>query len=350
KNEIDIEVEGIDTKELMQSPVRLEKITDYIIANHDRKTHSKNFTGLFCVSSIETLIKYYDLFQKKKEAGEHNLKIATIFSYAANEEDPDADGFAQFDDSDDFDNKVAECAAQYTHSRDKLEEFITYYNSMFGTNFSTKDSLSFENYYKDISKKVRQRKVDILLVVNMFLTGFDSPPLNTLYVDKNLKHHGLIQAYSRTNRILNEQKSQGNIVVFRNLKKATDVALTLFANKDAKETVIMPPYEEFVRLFNKAYGKLLAIAPDLVSIDELVDEEQELAFVQAFRELMRLRNILSTYVDFDFTDLKMDEQSFEDYKSKYLDLYDKVRSAKSTEKVSILEDVDFELELIRRDE
>ncbi len=348
KNEIDIDVEGIDTKELMESPDRLEKITDYIITNHDRKTHSKNFTGLFCVSSIETLIKYYDLFQKKKEAGEHNLKIATIFSYATNEEDPDADGFAQFDDTD---NKVVECAGQYyTHTRDKLEGFITYYNSMFGTNFSTKDSLSFENYYKDISKKVRQRKVDILLVVNMFLTGFDSPPLNTLYVDKNLKHHGLIQAYSRTNRILNEQKSQGNIVVFRNLKKATDVALTLFANKEAKETVIMPPYEEFVRLFNKAYGKLLAIAPDLESIDELTDEDQELAFVQEFRELMRLRNILSTYVDFEFSDLKMDEQVFEDYKSKYLDLYDKVRTAKSTEKVSILEDIDFELELIRRDE
>jgi len=348
KNEIDIEVEGIDTKELMGSPKRLEKITDYIVANHDRKTHSRSFTGLFCVSSIETLIKYYDLFQTKKEAGEHNLKIAAIFSYAANEADPDADGFGQYDEVSD---KVEDTAGKYyTHSRDKLEQFIKHYNEMFGTNFSTKDSESFENYYKDISKKVRERKVDVLLVVNMFLTGFDSPPLNTLYVDKNLKHHGLIQAYSRTNRILNEQKSQGNIVVFRNLKKATDDALTLFSNKDAKETVIMPPYEEFVRLFNKAYGKLLAIAPDLESIDELTDEEQELAFVQAFRELMRLKNILSTYADFDFNDLKLDEQDFEDYKSKYLDLYDKVRTETSTERVSILDDVDFELELIRRDE
>ena len=352
KNEIDIEVEGIDTKELMESDVRLEKIADYVIANHNRKSHSKTFTGIFCVNSIETLIKYYELFQSKKDAGQHNFRIATIFSYVANEEDPDADGFEMFDEPDDSnENKVADSAGQYfTHSRDKLEKFIGDYNAMFETRFSTKDSESFENYYKDISRKVRQRKIDILLVVNMFLTGFDSPPLNTLYVDKNLKFHGLIQAYSRTNRILNEQKSQGNIVCFRNLKAATDDALLLFSNKDAKETVIMPPYEEFVRLFNKAYGMLLAIAPDLDSIDQFVDEDQELEFIKAFRELMRLKNILTSFADFNFKDLKLDEQGFEDYKSKYLDLYDKVRSDRSVEKVSILEDVDFELELIQRDE
>ena len=303
---------------------------------------------MFCVSSIENLIKYYELFRVKKEAGDHNLRIATIFSYAANEEDPDADGFP--DAVLEF-NQVKEAPqAQYTHSRDKLESFIGDYNAMFGTKFTTKDSESFYNYYRDISKKVRERKVDILLVVNMFLTGFDSKPLNTLYVDKNLKYHGLIQAYSRTNRILNEQKSQGNIVCFRNLKKATDSALKLFSNKDAKETVFMPPYEEFVKLFNKAYGQLLAIAPDIESIDDLVDENQELEFVKAFRELLRLKNILSTFADFSFDDIKIDEQELEDYKSKYLDLYDKVKTATATEKASILEDVDFELELIHRDE
>ena len=241
-------------------------------------------------------------------------------------------------------------ATYYTHSRDKLEAFIGDYNKMFQTSYTTKDTESYYNYYKDISKKVRERKIDILLVVNMFLTGFDSKPLNTLYVDKNLKQHGLIQAFSRTNRILNEQKSQGNIICFRNLKKATDDAITLFSNKDAKETVIMPPYEEFVRLFNKAYGMLLAIAPDLESIDELKDEDQELAFVKAFRELMRLKNILTSYADFSFDDIKLDEQGFEDYKSKYLDLYDKVKTDNRTEKTSILEEVDFELELIQRDE
>jgi len=347
KNEIDIEVEGIDTRELMDDERRLDKITDYIIAHHSLKTHSKTFTSMFCVSSVENLIKYYEILKNKKDAGDHSLRIATIFSYAANEEDPDADGFP--DAVPEF-NQIKEAPAQYTHSRDKLESYIADYNAMFGTKFTTKDSESFYNYYRDISKKVRERKVDILLVVNMFLTGFDSKPLNTLYVDKNLKHHGLIQAYSRTNRILNEQKSQGNIVCFRNLKKATDTALKLFSNKDAKETVFMPPYEEFVKLFNKAYGQLLAIAPDIDSIDDLVDENQELEFVRAFRELLRLKNILSTFVDFSFDDIKIDEQELEDYKSKYLDLYDKVKTATATEKASILEDVDFELELIHRDE
>ncbi len=343
-NEIDIAVEGIDTKELLESPKRLEDITDYIIANHSRKTHSKTFTGMFCVSNVEILTKYYDLFQAKKESGEHNLRIATIFTYKANEEDPDANGL--IDDSSD----LLDVSQLSTHSCDKLEQYINDYNAMFETSYTTKNTESFYNYYNDISKKVREGKIDILLVVDMFLTGFDSKPLNTLYVDKNLKHHGLIQAFSRTNRILNEQKSQGNIISFRNLKKATDDALTLFSNKDAKETVIMPPYSEFVRMFNKAYGQLLAIAPDLESIDEFKDEDEELAFVKAFRELMRLKNILMTYADFSFDDVRIDEQEFDDYKSKYLDLYDKVKTDTSKEKVSILEEVDFELELIQRDE
>ena len=360
-NEMDIDVEGIDTKELLESEVRLNKITDYIIANHNRKTHSKTFTGMFCVSSVETLIKYYDLFQKKKLAGEHNLRIATIFSYAANEEDPDANGFLDGETYEQFEfDKAAEPqaaylagskdSAVYSHSRDKLEQFIGDYNAMYETSYTTKDSESYYNYYNDISKKVRERKIDILLVVNMFLTGFDSKPLNTLYVDKNLKHHGLIQAFSRTNRIINEQKSQGNIVSFRNLKKATDDALILFSNKDAAETVIMPPYSEFVRLFDEALAHMHTIAPDVESVDDLKDEEQELEFVKAFRELIRLKNVLTTFADFDFDDIALDEQGFEDYKSKYLDLYDKVKTGNSTEKVSILEEVDFELALIQRDE
>ncbi len=344
-NEIDIEVEGIDTKELMESEIRLEKIVDYIIAQHNRKTHSREFTAMFCVSSVPALIKYYELFAKKKAEGKHNLRVATIFSYAANEEDPDADGL----DDNDLD-KVAEPQAVYSHSRDKLEQFIGDYNEMFGCSYTTKDNESFYNYYNDISKKVRQRKVDILLVVNMFLTGFDSKTLNTLFVDKNLKYHGLIQAYSRTNRILNEQKSQGNIVCFRNLKKRTDEALALFSNKDAKDTVIMPPYDEFVKLFNKAFGNLLAIAPDPESVDSLEDENQELEYIKAFRELMRLRNILESFADFSFDDVRIGEQEFEDYKSKYLDLHDKVKTNNAKEKVSVLEEVDFELELLAMDE
>ncbi len=346
--EIDIEVEDIDTKELMESPKRLEKITDYIIAHHSSKTYNREFTGMFCVSGINTLIKYYDILQRKKEEGLHNLKIATIFSYVANEDDADANGFIPEEVS-----VLEESPVLYglhKHSREKLDDYITHYNEMFGSNFSTKDSQSFYNYYNDISKKVKERKIDILLVVNMYLTGFDSPPLNTLYVDKNLRYHGLIQAYSRTNRILNEQKSQGNIVVFRNLKKATDEAITLFSNKEAIEEIIMKPYEDYVTKFNDAFIALLKIVPTVNSVNNLVSEEDELEFVKAFRELMRIKNAMSTFADFVWEDLAMNEQLFEDYKSKYLDLYDKVKDEHRVEKVSILEDVDFELELIHRDE
>ncbi|MBW4888107.1 type I restriction endonuclease subunit R [Mucilaginibacter sp. HMF5004] len=344
-NNIDIKVEDIDTKELLESPDRLNKITDYILQNHDKKTHGRTFTGMFCVSSVDTLIKYYELFKAKKLAGEHRLRIATIFSYGANEDDKDANGFIP-----DPELEIDDNAPINKHTREKLDEFITDYNAMYGTKFSTKDSQSFYNYYNDIAKKVKNKEVDILLVVDMFLTGFDSKPLNTLYVDKNLKYHGLIQAYSRTNRILNEQKSQGNIVVFRNLKAATDEAITLFSNKDAIDVIIMQPIEDYVAQFNKGVEELYAITPTVDSVNYLEHEEDELSFVKAFRELLRIKNILTTFADFSFDSLGMTEQTFNDYRSKYLDLYDKVKTDNSVEKVSILNDVDFELELIHRDE
>ncbi|HOT17409.1 MAG TPA: type I restriction endonuclease subunit R [Bacteroidales bacterium] len=347
-NEIDILVEDIDVEELMASGARLEKIVDYIIAHHNKKTHNREFTAMFCVSSIPTLIRYYELLYRKKMLGEHDLKIATIFSYVANEDDVDADGFIPEEVSVAAEPEIA--YATNPHTREKLDEFIGHYNQMFGSAFSTRDSQSFYNYYKDISKKVKERKIDIVLVVNMFLTGFDSPSLNTLYVDKNLRYHGLIQAYSRTNRILNELKSQGNIVVFRNLKNATDEAITLFSNKDAIEEIIMKPYDEYVKSFNDAFINLLQITPTVNSVDNLVTEEDELKFVIAFRDLMRIKNVLTSFSDFKWSDLSMTEQQFEDYKSKYLDLHDKVKSDHAKEKVSILEDVDFELELIHRDE
>jgi len=347
-NEIDIQVEDIDVDELMESSARLEKIVDYIIAHHNRKTHNREFTAMFCVSSIPALIRYYELLYRKKMLGNHDLKIATIFSYIANEEDVDANGFIPEEVSVAAEPEIA--YATNPHTREKLDEFIGHYNQMFGSAFSTRNSQSFYNYYNDISKKVKERKIDILLVVNMYLTGFDSPALNTLYVDKNLRYHGLIQAYSRTNRILNELKSQGNIVVFRNLKNATDEAITLFSNKDAIEEIIMKPYDEYVRAFNDGFINLLKITPTVDSVSNLVTEDDELKFIIAFRDLMRIKNVLTSFSDFSWNDLSMTEQQFEDYKSKYLDLHDKVKSEHSKEKVSILEDVDFELELIHRDE
>lgn len=367
ENEVDINVEDIDTKELMESPKRLEKVVDYILAHHDRKTHNRDYSAMFCVSSVESLIKYYDIFQRRKEAGEHNLRIATIFSFIANEDDADADGLISEDpyivapdvkiaaDSE----KMVYHKTVNLHSREKLDEYIAHYNANYGTKYSTKDTQSFYNYYKDISKKLKDRekkpenldnRIDILLVVNMFLTGFDAKKVNTLYVDKNLKYHGLIQAYSRTNRILNEQKSQGNIVVFRNLKQPTDEAITLFSNKEAIEEIILEPLEDYVEKFNAAVERLLMLVPTVDAVNELASEEMELAFVKAFRDLMRLRNVLESFADFSWQDLQLTEQTFEDYKSKYLDLHDKVKSDHNKEKVSILEEVDFELELIHRDE
>ncbi len=346
--EIDIEVEDIDKRELMESDARLEKIVSYILANHDRKTHRREYTGMFCVASTDMLVKYYDIFYRKKQEGKHNLKIATIFSYVANEVDADAQGYIPEEVS-----VVEESPALYgmnAHKRDKLESYIGHYNEMFGSNFSTKDSQSFYNYYNDISKKVKEKKIDILLVVNMFLTGFDSPLLNTLYVDKNLKYHGLIQAYSRTNRIVNDKKSQGNIVVFRNLKVATDEAIELFCNKEAIEEIIMKPYEDYVQKFDDAYIALLKITPTIDSVNDLVSEEDELEFIRAFRALMRLKNTMSTFSNFDWDDLAMSEQLFNDFRSKYLDLWHKVKHDTAKEKASILDDVDFELELIHRDE
>jgi type I restriction enzyme R subunit len=343
---VDIKVDDIDTTEVMEAPERIEAIADYIIANHSRKTHNKKFTGIFAVSNVKTLIKYYELLKAKKEAGEHDLRFATIYSYNANQLDEDAKGFIPDEDFAEF---AAEPKAEYDtkHTREKLDEFIEDYNNEYNTNYSTNE---FYTYYKDIGKRVKNKQVDILLVVNMFLTGFDSKPLNTIYVDKNLRYHGLIQAYSRTNRILDELKSQGNVVCFRNLKGATDEAITLFSNKEAIEEIIIQPYEDYIETFNEAVGKVQEIAPTFDSVNELESETEELEFVKAFRELMRVKNVLNTFTEFSFDDLQMDEQTFEDYKSKYLDLYEKVKSDRQKEKVSVLDDIDFELELIRRDE
>jgi type I restriction enzyme, R subunit len=345
-NIVDLKVDDIDTTEVMEAPERLNAITEYIIANHSRKTHNKQFTAIFCASNVKTLIKYYDLLKAKKAEGKHDLRVATIFSYQANQLDEDAKGFIP---DEDFADIAAEPQTLYDtkHTREKLDEFIEDYNKEYNTNYSTNE---FYAYYKDIGKRVKNKQVDILLVVNMFLTGFDSKPLNTIYVDKNLKYHGLIQAFSRTNRILDELKSQGNVVCFRNLKAATDEAITLFSNKESIEEIIIQPYEDYIESFNDAVNKILEIAPDLESVNNLDSEDEELEFVKAFRELMRVKNVLDTFTEFSYEDLQMDEQTFANYKSKYLDLYEKVKSDHQKEKVSILNDIDFELELIRKDE
>jgi type I restriction enzyme R subunit len=361
----DIEVEAIDKKEVFDAPKRLTKIADYIIALHSQKTFNKDYSALFAVSSIDNAIKYYDIFQQKKVAGEHDLRIATIFTYGTNEDNAFAQDFLPDEEmpspTELSRSMAAEPGSAYTlsHTRDKLEGYIGDYNTMYNTSFTTKDQQQFENYFKDISKRLKERekatfneeknRLDIVIVVNMMLTGFDAKKVNTLYVDKNLKQHGLMQAFSRTNRILGEQKSQGNILCFRNLKKATDEAITLFSNKDAIEVVTMPDYEAIAAKFDEALKNLRDITPTYQSVNDLQSEEDEAAFVQAFRKLLRNMNVLQSYTDFDWDDLPLDEQEFEDYKGKYLDLYEKVKRDTAKEKTSILDDIDFELELIHRD-
>jgi type I restriction enzyme R subunit len=344
-NFVDIDVEDIDTKEVVESEARIDKIVDYIIASHPIKTHNKAFTAMLCVSSIDAVKKYYQIFKNKKEKGVHNLKIATIFSYEANQEVDEADGITNIELG-----LVAEDPSGYNkNNREALDAYLEDYNQQFKTKYSTRSSQDFYNYYNDVAKRVKSKDIDLLIVVNMFLTGFDSKPLNTLYVDKNLRYHGLIQAFSRTNRILNKQKSHGNIVVFRNLKKATDEAITLFSNKNANETILLEPYEDFIEAFTKAYENLLEIAPSIESVNDLASEVDEEQFVKRFRALMRIVNALTTFSDFDFEDLEMPEQTYEDYKSKYLDLYEKTNQQSETEKSSILNDVDFEIELMHKD-
>lgn len=337
----DVKVEGINIGEVYEDEKWIRQNINFIIQNHNRKTKDRDFTAILATPSVPVLMKYYDIFKEKKEAGEHNLKIATIFTYSANEDDKIADGMLD-EEVDLNSDKLSQ------HSRDKLESYVADYNQQFGTNYTTKDSKSFYDYYRNISDRVKSREIDILIVVNMFLTGFDSKTLNTLYVDKNLKYHGLIQAYSRTNRILNETKSQGNIVVFRNLRKATNDALRLFANKNAKEDIFLKPYEDYRDLFNQQVAKMRELVANPDAVDLLQTEAEKEQFVKDFRELLKLKNVLVSFAGFHFDDLDLDGQEFDEFKSKYLDIYDS--TVRNIEKVSILNDLDFELELVKRDE
>ncbi|MCF7911835.1 MAG: HsdR family type I site-specific deoxyribonuclease, partial [Candidatus Cloacimonetes bacterium] len=344
----DIKVKDINTKEVFDSDKRLKKIVNFIVKNHNTKTYSKDFNAIFAISSIPNLLKYYEIFKSI----DHDLKIAAIFSYQENQSMTDIDGNYEYEELDQVAEPVIEYkpdySKQYTHSRENLDVIVGDYNKMYNTNFDLNNANGFNAYNVDISKKVKERKIDILLVVDMFLTGFDSKYLNTLYIDKNLRYHGLIQAYSRTNRIFGERKRYGNIVAFRNLKRRTDEAIKLFSNVEALETVLMKPYQEYVNEFNKNVIELLIITPSIKPVDELEGEEQKAAFIKAFRILLRIMNILTTFTEFTFADLSMTKQQFEDYRSKYLDLFDLIRNAR-VEKESIMDDLDFEVELIWRD-
>jgi len=329
----DAMVEGVDTREVLESDDRLDKIAEYVLADWKRKTKNGKFNALFATSSINVLKKYYSLLKTKKP---EDFKLATIFTYQMNEDESG--------DMLDVDVFAGEGTPGNQHSRDFLESCIVDYNRLFSTNFSTD---RFYDYYRDLQKRIKNKEVDLVLVVNMFLTGFDSPRLNTLYVDKNLRYHGLIQAYSRTNRLLDSDKPHGNIISFRNLKKATDLALTLFGDENAKEIVFKKPYEEQKKEFENKLVELREKAPSVEAVDGLQSEEEKAEFVKTFRDILRIKSSLETFAEFKFEEVGISEQEFYDYQSKYLDIYEERKEHSEIE--SILDQIDFELELTIRD-
>lgn len=317
----DTKVEGIDTEEVLHHETRLGNITNHIIDNHIRRSKSKGYCSILAVDSIATLIKYYDLFKSR----EHNLKIAGIYSFGANEE---SDGTEE-------------------HSREALDRIISDYNKMFETDYSTD---TWDRYFSDVSKKMKQAQIDILLVVNMFLTGFDSKPLNTLYVDKNLQYHNLLQAYSRTNRVEKATKPYGNIVCYRNLKDDTDAAIRLFSKTDSVNDVLMQSYDHYLVKFKEALAQLKQVASSPAQVDALENEEDQRDFITAFKNVTKLLQRLQSFSDFKFNEdeLQITEQSYEDYKSKYFKIHDQLKK-EDPRKESILQDIDFELELMHTD-
>jgi type I restriction enzyme R subunit len=342
----DKQVSAIDTERALLAPERITQIAEYIREHFDQKTKRTStyrhdgkrlsgFNSLFACASIDAAKRYYAEFtaQRKDLPEAQRLKVGLIYSFAANEEE--SDGL--------LDEEEFETGRLDQGSRDFLESAIQDYNALFGTSFDTSAD-KFQNYYKDLSQRLKKRELDIVIVVNMFLTGFDATTLNTLWADKNLKAHGLIQAYSRTNRILNSVKTYGNIVSFRNLEQETNDALALFGNKDAKGIVLLKPYAEYYKEYEKRVGELVTGFP---SGKAIVGEAAQKAFIKLFGSILRLKNILTAFDDFAGQEI-LTEREFQDYQSLYLNLYAEFRSTSTAEKESINDDVVFEIELIKQ--
>lgn len=347
------DVAGIDREKALLSKERIEAITRYVLDHYDQKTKRseiyklkdrrvRGFNSIFATASVEAAKRYYAAFKRLQEdrPEAERLKIATIYSYAPNEEEKGTGLLA---------DESMETTGLDQSSRDFLEGAIQDYNRMFGTKFST-DGDSFDGYYKDISRRMKTRELDMAIVVNMFLTGFDATTLNTLWVDKNLKYHGLLQAFSRTNRILNSVKTFGNIVCFRNLEPQVDEALALFGDRDAHGTVILKPYQEYLNEYLDRVDHLREAFPPG---KEPVGEEEEADFAKTFGAILRLRNVLTSWDQFEGDgehpgDDPIDPKTLQDYQSVYVDLYQKLRGHDKAELDDIVADLTFEVELVRQ--
>ncbi len=369
----DKKVYSIDREKALADPQRISEIVSYVLEHFDQKTKRNSyytfsakweeadkhnpkkmiekretrrvagFNSIFAAASIPMAIRYYNEFKKQIAEKNRNLTIATIFSFSANEEEPD--GLLP---EEDFNMENLDQS-----SRDFLEAAIRDYNSTFSTNYDT-SSDKFQNYYKDLSLRVKNREIDILIVVNMFLTGFDATTLNTLWVDKNLRQHGLIQAFSRTNRILNSVKTYGNIVCFRDLKEETDKAIALFGNKDAGGIVLLKTYEEYYNGYDDkgeykpGYAELIATLTTQYPLGQpIIGEEAEKDFIRLYGAILRLRNILTSFDDFEGNEI-LSERDFQDYQSIYIDLYQEYRKGADGDKETINDDIVFEIELVKQ--
>jgi len=353
----DKEVQAINTEEALSSYERVSNVVSYIIEHFDQKTKRNSFydlkgqrlngfNSIFAVASIPMAKKYYLELKKQLEEKHKDLTIATIYSFAANEEET-ADGIL---DDEGFETELLDQS-----SREFLDFAIDEYNKKFKTNFSSEGN-GFQDYYKDLSDRVKKREVDLLIVVNMFLTGFDATTLNTLWVDKNLKQHGLIQAYSRTNRILNSVKSYGNIVCFRDLQEQTNDAIALFGDKDASGIVLLKSYEDYYYGYEDDKGKkqkgyeerIAELLQKYPLGEQIVGEQAQKDFIVSMGNILRLKNILSSFDRFEGNEI-LSERDFQDYIGTYTDLYEEFKSRKDNGEVeSIKDDVVFEMELVKQ--
>lgn len=378
----DKDVWDIDREKAFLSPKRIELVTKYILDHFDQKTYRgdktytfnvlqniadiasvngreaieevkqkqrlSGFNSIFAVSSVDAAKLYYAEFKKQMEAEpQKKLKITIIYSYGANE--AETDGILDEENSEDT-------SALDATSRDFLDAAIKDYNEVFHTNYST-DGDKFQNYYKDVSLRMKNKELDLLIVVNMFLTGFDATTLNTLWVDKNLKMHGLIQAYSRTNRILNSIKTFGNIVCFRNLQKRTDDAISLFGDKDAGGIVLMRGYKDYYFGYEDDDGKYHPGFVDMIeeletkfplSEERITGEQNQKEFILLFGAILRMRNLLTSFDEFVGNEI-LSDRDLQDYLGRYQDLRDEWKNRKPTgEKEDITDDIIFEIELIKQ--
>ena len=345
-NVVDKKVPAIDTEHALLAPERISQIVAYTLEHFDQKTKRaehytlgmrrvRGFNALFATASIDAARVYYNHFQAQQQdvPPDRRLKVGLIYSYGANDAVEDGG----------LDDEGFDAGSLTVDARTFLDDAIQDYNETFGTSFDTSAD-RFQNYYKDLSLKLKQREIDLVIVVNMFLTGFDATTLNTLFVDKNLRAHGLIQAYSRTNRILNSVKTYGNIVSFRDLEDETNDAIALFGNRDARGVVLLRPYGEYYGDYAEKVAELLSTFP---LGQPIVGEAAQKAFITLFGAILRLQNILASFDEFAGDEILTERQG-QDYRSVYLDLYAEFRNNKDADKEQINDDVVFEIELIKQ--